>query len=651
MTLTLNNLRPYQQEAAMQIGDLWDKGYDKVLACHAVGSGKTFLGGYVVRSWVELKLAEKYDRQPRVLWLAYTDEQIDQACKAIGDWTGEVPLVKKSGGWDPETKESGRDPSHLGRDLIVSSVQSMMQEKRLAGFGTDSVGLVVLDEAHHCVCDAVQAIIEKFKAAKWLFLTATPNRTDRVPLGKIIDAAIPVYGMAEAMRDGWLCRLKLKKVAIKSVDWSRAIEESDLSEDQIAQVIEAEGDAVHAIVKAVVDHAGSRPTLIYAPRVLAAEVICNLLRTRYKPDAGAEWVSGTTSEVQRRDIVERFREGKFQYLCNCGVFTEGTDLRNASCAAIARPIKSEMLYEQIVGRILRGGPKDPVPGKVDGLVLDLMGTTRKKLVSPVDLLGGNWDECVRDHAYDKIEEESAEGVSVDVLECILEAKRMAEEIRLEARKKILVDIKATVKTIDPFTLMPMAGADSEVDEGWWERRMADDDQVDKLKELGIPVKGLTHIEAKKLIRESARLAKEGLASYRQRRKLRGIGITTELSWDQAQDVMTYLKAQGWRPQRLDFQRLAAAKSRNAAFRFEELRICYTVPLDRSIETIGGEPFSPEYIWRPATSTKDTQYTRVEYYEDGCAVFSRGGWLCKVAHFNYRVRITGHTNKPLKGAMT
>ena len=56
----------------------------------------------------------------------------------------------------------------------------------------------------------------------------------------------------------------------------------------------------------------------------------------------------------RRGVIEDFRSGKIEFLCNFGVLTTGFDAPKTECIAIARPTTSEVLYEQIVGRGLRG---------------------------------------------------------------------------------------------------------------------------------------------------------------------------------------------------------------------------------------------------------------------------------------------------------
>jgi len=53
-------------------------------------------------------------------------------------------------------------------------------------------------------------------------------------------------------------------------------------------------------------------------------------------------------------MIEDFKNGKLDFICNYGVLTTGFDAPKTSCIVLCRPTTSEILYEQIIGRGLRG---------------------------------------------------------------------------------------------------------------------------------------------------------------------------------------------------------------------------------------------------------------------------------------------------------
>jgi superfamily II DNA or RNA helicase len=91
--------------------------------------------------------------------------------------------------------------------------------------------------------------------------------------------------------------------------------------------------------------------IYFGPSVVDAECMAFLLRQKR---VCAAFVSGTTRAATRRKIIDDFRAGVFKVLCNCEVLTTGFDAPRVSHVIMARPTVSQVLYEQMVGRGLRG---------------------------------------------------------------------------------------------------------------------------------------------------------------------------------------------------------------------------------------------------------------------------------------------------------
>jgi superfamily II DNA or RNA helicase len=76
-----------------------------------------------------------------------------------------------------------------------------------------------------------------------------------------------------------------------------------------------------------------------------------MLRARGVPCAV---VTGNTRDVVRREAIKDFKQKKLKVLCNCEVLTTGFDAPEVTHIMMARPTVSQVLYEQVVGRGLRG---------------------------------------------------------------------------------------------------------------------------------------------------------------------------------------------------------------------------------------------------------------------------------------------------------
>lgn len=92
-------------------------------------------------------------------------------------------------------------------------------------------------------------------------------------------------------------------------------------------------------------------TLVYACTVEHAYFLAAILNAQGRT---AVAVSSETPMTVRRAIIQDFKAGKIEFLCNYGVLTTGFDAPKTECIALCRPTTSEVLYEQIIGRGLRG---------------------------------------------------------------------------------------------------------------------------------------------------------------------------------------------------------------------------------------------------------------------------------------------------------
>jgi len=236
-------------------------------------------------------------------------------------------------------------------------------------------------------------------------------------------------------------------------------------------------------------------------------------------------VSQDTPKPERRQMLQDFAEGRFQFLVNVGVLTEGFDDPTIKVVAITRPTKSRSLYSQMIGRGTR-----PFPGIVDGWenkaerkhaiktsdkdhieVLDFVGNSgRHKLVTTADILGGKYDDEVVDRAKKKAEESDE---AVDMAEVLEEAKdEIHQERKAKARAAIIARAKFTVQNVDPFDvfdLEPMRERE------WNKGKPPTQAQCAALQKAGIPVHpNLTMTQAGRLLSEEFRRRDAGLVGFR-----------------------------------------------------------------------------------------------------------------------------------------
>ncbi len=119
------------------------------------------------------------------------------------------------------------------------------------------------------------------------------------------------------------------------------------------------------LVRHIMSQDSDWPILVFTPNVLSAQVLAATLRYR---GVEAESVSGQTGRQQRRDVIEKFKQGEIQVLANCDLLIQGFDAPGVRALYIARPTFSPNAYIQMAGRGLRGPANG---GKDECLIVDM----------------------------------------------------------------------------------------------------------------------------------------------------------------------------------------------------------------------------------------------------------------------------------------
>jgi superfamily II DNA or RNA helicase len=100
------------------------------------------------------------------------------------------------------------------------------------------------------------------------------------------------------------------------------------------------------------------PILLFAVSVDHAQTMAALLS--YEGISAAA-ISAHTDVGARRHYIEEFRRGRLRVLTNFAVLTAGFDAPSVRAIYVARPTYSPVMYQQMIGRGLRGplnGGKD-----------------------------------------------------------------------------------------------------------------------------------------------------------------------------------------------------------------------------------------------------------------------------------------------------
>lgn len=512
-------LRPYQEEARTAIFEQWDSGVQKTLLVLPTGCGKTIVFAKVTEDCVR--------KGERVLILAHRGELLEQAADKIQKSTGLGCAVEKA------------DQSCQGSwfRIVVGSVQTLMREKRLGQFPTDYFDTIIIDEAHHCISDSYQRVLEHFPAAHVLGVTATPDRGDMRNLGQYFESKAYEYTLPKAIKEGYLSPIKALTIPLKIDMSSVSVQAGDFKAGDIGTALDP---YLEGIAEEMEKYCREKKTVVFLPLVKTSQKFCSILQ---KQGFRAVEVNGESPD--RAEILQDFESGRYNVLCNSMLLTEGWDCPSVDCIVVLRPTKVRSLYCQMVGRGTR-----LATGKDHLLLLDfLWHTERHELCHPASLICEN--EEVAQKMTQNLEENAGQAVDIEEAE-----KAASEDVvaqREEALAKQLAEMKRRKrKLVDPLQFeMSIQAEDLSgyVPAFGWEMAPPSERQKQTLEKLGILPDRIDNAgKASKLLERLDKRRQEGLTTPKQIRFLEGRGFQHVGTWqfDTARKLIDRIAANGWR---------------------------------------------------------------------------------------------------------
>ncbi|WP_437666853.1 DEAD/DEAH box helicase [Sorangium sp. So ce1182] len=363
MTLSL---WPYQEQALAGVLERFARKIRRVLLVLPTGGGKTVIAAELIRRVLEMGR--------RVIFCAHRRELIKQTFAKLVRLgiPPELVGIVMAGVEGRCVDNIAPRPETLGDDELwrlwarrrpqapvkVASIDTFRNHAR------PEAEVIIVDEAHRALAKSYVDVQRAYPAAWHLGLTATPFRADGKGLGDAYDDLIVAATFAELVEQGFLvapsCWGSKLKANLKGVKRSKG----DYNADELARAVNR-SELIGDIVDHYVRRGNDAPAFCFAVNVEHSRT----LAARFN-DAGiaARHVDGSTETSERDDALAALRDGGVRVLCNCNVFTEGTDVPQVKTIILARPTLSEGLYLQQAGRGAR-----PHPGSPPFVLLDHAG--------------------------------------------------------------------------------------------------------------------------------------------------------------------------------------------------------------------------------------------------------------------------------------
>ena len=302
-------LRPYQQDLYTKTAAEFRKGKRRVLVVSPCGSGKTVLMA---------QMAANAQANGKTVWVILPRQEIMEQTLETFENCG-IPL----------------NTIYVGMAITTANRVDELP----------APDLIVFDECHISVASTYWKIVNAAPQAFVVGLTASPCRTDNKPLGSLYETLVEGVTVKWLIENKFLAPYEYYSVTVADL--------TAMNDCNDAAGVLMKPAVYGKVIENWKNLANGLPTVCYCSSVKHSTDTAKAFR-----DAGINAVhfDGSTPYAERKTIVERFRAGEIQVLCNCDLISMGFDVPDIGCVLMLRPTQSASLYIQQSGRALRYKP-------------------------------------------------------------------------------------------------------------------------------------------------------------------------------------------------------------------------------------------------------------------------------------------------------
>ncbi|MBX3475415.1 MAG: DEAD/DEAH box helicase family protein [Planctomycetes bacterium] len=363
--------RYFQDIAVQRVMDAIADGRKRILLTLATGTGKTFIAFQVAWKLFHARwnLSGEPTRRPRILFLADRNILADQAYNAFSAFE-EDALVRIR---PDEIKKKGKVPKN--GSLFFTIFQTFMSGPEKDGhpspyFGDyppDFFDFIVIDECHRGGANDESTwrdIMEYFKPAVQLGLTATPRRAENANTYKYFGDPVFVYALKEGINDGFLTPFRVKQITT-TLDEYQYMPDDQLVEGEIEpgkvyeekdfnisiEIREREANRVRIFMEQI------RPdekTLVFCATQEHAALVRDLINQTKKSKDPNYCVRVTANDAGLGEqYLREFQDNEKTIptiLTTSQKLSTGVDARNIRNIVLMRPVRSLIEFKQIIGR-------------------------------------------------------------------------------------------------------------------------------------------------------------------------------------------------------------------------------------------------------------------------------------------------------------
>lgn len=358
--------RYYQEIAVNNTMKAIADGKQRVLLTLATGTGKTFIAFQIAWKLFQTRwnLQRDGSRRPRILFLADRNILADQAFNAFSAFS-EDALVRIR----PDSiRKNDRVPTN--GSIFFTIFQTFMSgpgdSPYFGDYPEDFFDLIIIDECHRGGANDEsnwRSIMDYFKPAVQLGLTATPRRQDNVDTYRYFGEPVYVYSLKEGIADGFLTPFKVRRIQTTldtyvwvpddsvvegEIEAGKVYEEKDFN--RTIEIVERERKRCEIFLSEIDQ---DQKTLVFGATQAHAALLRDLINQIAKKD-DFYCVRVTANDGgQGEQYLREFQDNEKTIptiLTTSQKLSTGVDARNVRNIVLLRPVNSMIEFKQIIGR-------------------------------------------------------------------------------------------------------------------------------------------------------------------------------------------------------------------------------------------------------------------------------------------------------------
>lgn len=359
--------RYYQENAITKVLEAISNNEPRILLTLATGTGKTAIAFQIAWKLFQAKWNINKDgqRSPRILFLADRNILADQAFNAFSAFE-EDALVRIN---PSDIKKKGKVPKN--GNVFFTIFQTFMSGPNdtpyFGEYPNDFFDFIIIDECHRGGANdesSWRAIMEYFKPAVQLGLTATPKRTINADTYDYFGEPVYVYSLKEGINDGFLTPFKVKQIDTTIDEYlftsDDTVLEGEIEEgkryteaemNRIIEIKEREEYRVKIFMSLINQNEKSLVFCATQLHALAIRDLINQYATSKNPNFCHRVTAddGKLGEQHLRDFQDNEKSIP-TILTTSQKLSTGVDAPEVRNIVLLRPVNSMIEFKQIIGR-------------------------------------------------------------------------------------------------------------------------------------------------------------------------------------------------------------------------------------------------------------------------------------------------------------